>query len=108
MIPALHQVDLVSPIWWGRALIRPKVDGFVLHTQDVDLPPASQWGQILCFEPPDLYRSSPESGDLQCEPGVSKTTIWFHSEDWWYACSAKINPREAQLGLVSGTGVPRS
>jgi len=31
--------------------------------------------QIALFKPPDLYRSSPETGDLQCTPRVSKTTI---------------------------------
>jgi len=31
--------------------------------------------QIIIPEPPDVYRSSPECSDLQCKPGVSKTTI---------------------------------
>ena len=43
----------------------------------------SERDQILFFEPLDLYRSSPESGDLQRKSGVSKQTIWSHSEGWW-------------------------
>ena len=39
--------------------------------------------RIVFSNPLDLNRSSPESDDLQCRPGVSKTTICSHSQGWW-------------------------
>jgi len=38
--------------------------------------------QITLFNPRVLYQRSPESGDLQWKPGVSKTTILSHFEGW--------------------------
>ena len=35
------------------------------------------WDQIAFVELLDLYRSALEFGDLQCKPGVLKTTIWY-------------------------------
>ena len=37
-------------------------------------------GQIAFSNPRDLHLSSPESGDLQCQPGVSTSTMCSHSE----------------------------
>ena len=39
--------------------------------------------QIAVFNSPDLYRSSPESGDLQCTPDVSTTMIHSCFTGWW-------------------------
>jgi hypothetical protein len=35
--------------------------------------------QIACLDPLDFYRGAPESGDLQCTPGISKSTVCSHS-----------------------------
>ena len=43
----------------------------------------SERDQISFSQLLDLYRNSPESGELQCKPGLSKTAISRHSEGWW-------------------------
>ena len=51
---------------------------------------------IACFNSHDSYRSSPESGDLQCDPGVSKTAICSRFE------GCRIGPCDrASLGTES-------
>ena len=32
-------------------------------------------GQIVSFEPPDLYHRTPDSGELQCKPTKRSTAI---------------------------------
>ena len=36
---------------------------------------SSQRDQIACLNPLDFYSSAPESGDLRCKPGTSRTTV---------------------------------
>ena len=43
-------------------------------------PPSHESHQIAFCNPPELYRSSPESGDQQRKPGVSKMTIFSHHQ----------------------------
>ena len=65
----------LSPEKWLKP--RPESGLDCLNCADAldSLPVEPARDQIAFVNPPDLYWSSPESGSLQCEPGVSKMTI---------------------------------
>ena len=77
--------NLIPRVWQWRGEVEPDAGGGLdggggaSGAGGLPLPPESD--QIAFLNFPDLYRSAPGSGDLQCKPRGLKTMICSHS-DW--------------------------
>ena len=76
--PSIHYEYWLRSDYWSSGIVRRKLTRLNGGGHQ-----PLEWGQLAFSIRLDLYRSSPESGDMQCKPGVSKPTICSHSEGWW-------------------------